>query len=668
MDAQAHGFSDVTEVEHLWIPLADGCRLAARLWLPKDAQAHPVPAVLEYIPYRKRDVTALRDLTMHPHVAARGYACVRVDMRGNGESDGLMLDEYLPQELADGVEVIAWIASQPWCSGKVGMIGISWGGFNGLQIAALRPPALKAVVTVCSTDDRYADDIHYRGGCLLNDNFAWSATMMAYSSRPPDPALVGEAWRDMWLERLRNMPFLAANWMEHQRRDDYWRHGSVCEDFSSIKVPVLAVGGWHDAYSNAIPRLVAGLKSPAAGLIGPWGHRYPQIGVPGPAMDFVAEVVAWWDRWLGARAAPDLPALRAYMLDGPDAGEGPDERAGLWVGEPSWPSPDVEMRPLYPSDDGRLTDAGPGSGEIAVGSPVTTGLTSGPFYPGLGRPDGARDQRADDAVSLVFDTDALEAPLDVLGGPTVDLKLAADRPHAHIAVRLCHVAPDGVSHRISFGLLNLTHRDSHAEPAPLEPGRSYSVRVQLDDIAYRVPAGHRLRLAVSTAYWPMIWPAPEAATVTVKLAGSRLQLPLRKPGGQQPVDIAPAKPVEPSGFEMLRPSFNERRISHDIMTGETVVEYVDDSGLKRLDSHGIETGIAGRKSFGITAGDPLSAWAKTHWTTETGRGDWRVRTESRSAMRADATTFYIEAELTGFENDRKVFHNRWERAIGRDHV
>jgi uncharacterized protein len=510
MDAQAHGFSDVTEVEHLWIPLADGCRLAARLWLPKDAQAHPVPAVLEYIPYRKRDVTALRDLTMHPHVAARGYACVRVDMRGNGESDGLMLDEYLPQELADGVEVIAWIASQPWCSGKVGMIGISWGGFNGLQIAALRPPALKAVVTVCSTDDRYADDIHYRGGCLLNDNFAWSATMMAYSSRPPDPALVGEAWRDMWLERLRNMPFLAANWMEHQRRDDYWRHGSVCEDFSAIEVPVLAVGGWHDAYSNAIPRLVAGLKGPAAGLIGPWGHRYPQIGVPGPAMDFVAEVVAWWDRWLaGARRA--RPAGAAGLHAGRAGCRRGTRRAGRAVGRRAVLAVARRRDAAAVSVRRRTADrCRTRIGRDSVGSPVTTGLTSGPFYPGLGRPDGARDQRADDAVSLVFDTDALEAPLDLLGAPTVDLELAADRPQRTSPSGCAMWRPTATSHRISFGLLNLTHRDSHAEPAPLEPGRSYSVRVQLDDIAYRVPAGHRLRLAVSTAYWPMIWPAPEA--------------------------------------------------------------------------------------------------------------------------------------------------------------
>jgi uncharacterized protein len=669
MDAQARVLSDVTEIEHFCIPLADGCRLAARMWLPKDAGDRPVPAVLEYIPYRKRDGTALRDETMHPYVAARGYACVRVDIRGNGESDGLMLDEYLAQELADGVEVIAWIASQPWCSGNVGMIGISWGGFNGLQIAALRPPALKAVITVCSTDDRYADDIHYKGGCLLNDNLAWSATMMAYSSRPPDPLLVGESWREMWLERLRNMPFLAANWLEHQRRDAYWRHGSVCEDFSAIEAAVLAVGGWHDSYSNAIPRLVAGLDSPVSGLIGPWGHTYPQMGIPGPAMDFLDETVAWWDRWLsGHPGRPDLPALRAYMLDGPDAGHGPDERQGMWVSEPAWPSPNVEMQELFLSHDGRLAGSAGGAGQLSVCSPVTTGLASGPFYPSLGRPDAARDQRPDDAASLVFDADPLEAPLDLLGAPVVELELAADRPQANLAVRLCHVAPDGTSHRITFGVLNLTHRDSHAEPVPLQPGQFYGVRLQLDDIAYRVPAGHRLRLAISAAFWPMIWPSPEPVTVTVASANSRLHLPVRKVGGQQPVHISPTKPAEPSGFDMLREGLSERRISHDLVTGETIVEHVDDAGLRRLHSSGIETGIAGRESYGITGNDPLSAWAKIHGTTETGRDGWRVRTESWSAMRADATTFYLEAELAAFENEQKVFHHRWERAIPRDQV
>jgi predicted acyl esterase len=198
----------VREIENLWIELSDGVKLAARVWLPEDADEKPVPAILEYLPYRKRDGTIVRDQLTHPYFAGHGYAAVRVDMRGNGDSEGLMEDEYTKQEQDDAVEVIDWLSKQSWCTGKVGMIGISWGGFNGLQVAARKPPALKAVITLCSTDDRYADDIHYKGGCLINENLGWAATMFAYSSRPPDPAIVGERWRAMWLERLENEPFL----------------------------------------------------------------------------------------------------------------------------------------------------------------------------------------------------------------------------------------------------------------------------------------------------------------------------------------------------------------------------------------------------------------------------------------------------------------------------
>ena len=245
----------VREIENAWIPLSDGCRLAARLWLPEDAEAQPVPAILEYLPYRKRDGTAGRDALTHPYLAGHGYACVRVDMRGNGDSDGLMLDEYLPQEQDDALEVIAWLAAQPWCTGAVGMMGISWGGFNALQVAMRRPPALKAIVTLCSTVDRYADDIHYKGGCLLGENLGWAATMLAYSSRPPDPLLVGQRWRPMWLNRLAHEPVLIDTWLRHPTRDAYWRHGSVCESWGSVQAATLAVGGWNDAYRNAVPRL-----------------------------------------------------------------------------------------------------------------------------------------------------------------------------------------------------------------------------------------------------------------------------------------------------------------------------------------------------------------------------------------------------------------------------
>ncbi len=193
------------------IEMRDGCTLSARIWLPDDAEADKVPAIVEHLPYRKRDGTTARDSLTHPYFAGHGYACIRVDMRGNGDSEGLMEDEYSEQELQDAEDVIAWAASQPWCNGKVGMMGISWGGFNSLQVAARKPEALKAIITLCSTDDRYADDIHYKGGLLLNENMGWGATMLSYSSRSPDPAIVGDNWRDIWLDRLEHEPFLPAS-------------------------------------------------------------------------------------------------------------------------------------------------------------------------------------------------------------------------------------------------------------------------------------------------------------------------------------------------------------------------------------------------------------------------------------------------------------------------
>jgi len=226
----------VRVIEHTLIPLKDGTALAARIWLPDDAEQNPVPAILEYLPYRKRDGTYERDALTHPYLAGHGYAGVRVDIRGCGESDGLLFDEYAKQEQDDGVEVIAWLAAQPWCSGVVGMMGISWGGFNGLQIAARRPPALKAIVTICSTDDRYADDVHYMGGTLLAaDGLEWGSFFFGSMCLPPDPMLVGDRWRAVWLERLANVPLFFELWLQHRRRDGYWKHGSVCEDYGAIR-------------------------------------------------------------------------------------------------------------------------------------------------------------------------------------------------------------------------------------------------------------------------------------------------------------------------------------------------------------------------------------------------------------------------------------------------
>lgn len=256
----------ITIIPHVPIQLSDGTTLSAMLWLPQDSRT-PSPAILEYLPYRKRDGTAHRDALNHRYFASHGYACVRVDMRGTGDSEGVLLGEYLQQELDDGLEILRWIAAQSWCTGSVGMIGISWGGFNGLQIAALQPPELKAVISICSTDDRYDNDVHYMGGSLLVDNFLWATTMLAINGTPPDPAVVGDKWRDMWKQRLEVEPYM-EEWHRRQRRDSFWQHASICKDYSAVKCPVYLVGGFRDPYHNSIFRMMQHLTCPKKALIG----------------------------------------------------------------------------------------------------------------------------------------------------------------------------------------------------------------------------------------------------------------------------------------------------------------------------------------------------------------------------------------------------------------
>src|SRR5690625_4703982 len=305
----------VETVEHLLIPMADGAQLAARLWLPENADRVPVPAILEYIPYRKRDLTRDRDDINHAYFAGHGYACLRVDLRGSGESDGVLTDEYTETELADAEAVIAWLAEQPWCNGRVGMMGISWGGFNSLQLAARRPPALRAIISDCASDDIYSDNMHYMGGCLLGDHLSEATVMFAFNSLPPDPALVGERWRPMWFNRLQGSGLWLEKWLRPQRRNDYWKRASVCEDYSAVGCPVLAVGGWADGYTNAIFRLMEHLEVPRKALIGPWGHRYPHLGIPGPTVGFLQEALRWWDYWLKDQATGIMnePMLQVWM-------------------------------------------------------------------------------------------------------------------------------------------------------------------------------------------------------------------------------------------------------------------------------------------------------------------------------------------------------------------
>jgi putative CocE/NonD family hydrolase len=652
----------VREIEHTWIELADGTRLSARIWLPVDAEDDPVPAVLEYLPYRKHDGTVARDLVRQPYVAGHGYACARVDIRGSGESDGILEDEYTQRELDDAVEVIAWLAAQPWCSGAVGMTGISWGGFNALQVAALRPPALRAIMTLCSTDDRYADDVHYRGGCVLaTDMLHWASSMLTWNARPPDPALLPDTWREVWLDRLERTPPYIGHWLAHQRRDEYWSHGSVCEDYAAIEVPVYAVGGWVDGYTNAVLRLLAGLSCPRKGLIGPWAHAFPDDAAPGPSIGWLQECVRWWDHWLAGRETGimDEPMLRAYVLESVEPRPSYEVRPGRWAGEDAWPSPRIEAsRVPLP-----LTEPLVHVPTQALGTEAGVWCAEGQSA------DLAGDQRADDARSACIDLAPLVGAVELLGFPAVELELEADRPRALVCVRLCDVFPDGTSALVTRGLLNLTHRDSHERPEPVEPGRRYRIRVALDSIAYAIPAGHRLRVAVSSTYWPWAWPSPEPVTLT--LHGGTLELPVRPPRPEDAELPAFGEPEHTPPLEQEREEGapDGRSLHRDYATGRIEQRFdYDVGGTVRFVPLDLVSEDTNSSSYSIVEGDPLSAEVSFRASSGIARGAWSGRAEVTASMRADAEAFHVTSELTAYESGEPVFARRWEHDFPRDHV
>ena len=660
----------VRAVENLWIELGDGCRLAACMWLPEDAAANPVPAIVECLPYRKRDGTIWRDVTMHPYIAGHGYASLRIDLRGTGDSDGILDDEYSVQEHDDLIEAIAWVARQAWCSGAVGMTGISWGGFNALQVAARRPPALKAIITIDSAADRFADDIHYMGGAMLHDNFAWASAMYAYLSMPPDPAVVGEGWREAWLARLGAQRFMLREWGAHQRRDAYWRHGSVCEDYSAIAAAVYAIGGWEDGYTNTVPMLLEGLAAPCKGLIGPWGHAFPHDAYPGPEIGYLQEALRWWDHWLKGvdTGIMDEPRYRVWMNDSYRPQAFAETRPGRWVAEPGWPSANVAPRRFF-LNAGGLGNAPAAGPALSWRSPEDTGTCALEWcsYGGTGG-DFPTDQRPDDGRSLCFDSAKLAERLEILGAPAVELDLAVDRPVAKLAVRLCDVWPDGASTRVTYTLFNLTHRDSHGDPAPLEPGRRLRVRIPLNHVAHAFLPGHRLRVAVSTAYWPLMWPAPAPATLTLFPGAGLLELPQRGARGADAAlaPFGPAVGSPPLDDQELRAGRTRRTVSTDVASGITTVVMDKDSGAARIKAIDLAVDNTAVETYRVAAGDPLSAEGHIVYRQSMRRGDWSVRTETRTTLRLTATEFLATAELDAYEGESRIFSISDSFAMPRD--
>lgn len=670
MIERADLLTDIHVIDPLWIPMRDGARLAARIVLPKQALHTPVPAVLEYLPYRRGDGTAKRDAIRHPYLAGHGIAAVRVDMRGSGDSDGILYDEYLYQEQLDACDVIAWIAAQPWCTGSVGMFGISWGGFNALQVAAMNPPALKAIITVCSTDDRYADDVHYMGGCMLAvDMLPWASVMLAYNARPPDPMMVGDQWREMWQTRLEETPPFIETWLAHQRRDAYWRHGSVCEDFSNIQCPVYVVGGWADGYTNAVFRLLEGLAVPRKGLIGAWAHTYPDAGLPGPAVGFQDEAVKWWQHWLQdiPNDVMQGPMLTSYIQAWIEPSSWYAWRPGRWVANDVPTAATAQV--WHICAHGLDSTPHPNDAETrTIGTTLRHGADAGMWCSYAQPGDYAPDQRGEDGRGLAFDTPVVTTAYDVLGFPDVTLRLSASHVLAQVVVRLCAVSPDGASLLVSRGVLNLTHRHGHDVVADTAVTTVETVTVRLNAVGYRIEPGWRWRLVIAPAYWPHVWPSPTLVTLQIALNGSSLSLPVRQPQLDDATAADRFGPVQATPItdvRVVRPHERQRYERFDQVTGEWQLHDEQDAGVLEI-RDGLHYAHRSADRYMIVEGDPLSARSVCEHTIVIERGDWQTRVETSSELTCDATHFHVTNRVQAWLGDDVVFETQRVQSMLRD--
>ena len=523
----------------------DGIELSVNLFLPDDAVANPVPAIMNTDPYRKDDWSAGWDQTLASYLVERGYAYCRLDVRGTGSSGGIALDEYTEAETWDGHDTVEWLAAQPWCTGKVGMWGLSYGGFTSIQVAAARPPHLGAIVAIQATDDRYTDDVHYVGGTMtVSDLAQYAVSQVAMNALPALESARGDAWLDDGRARLDATPVWLFEWARRQRDGAYWRRGSLAPAYERVEAAVLQFAGWMDEYVDPAFRIQARCTN-AAGrrtIVGPWVHGLPHHASPAPNMDWLHETMRWFDRWLKDEAnGADLePALTWFHRDPTPPERFPARLNGAWRAAAAWPpeSPaglTLQLDADQAAGSGRLGARAVAAGIDTFAHRPTAGARGGSLCWGAGHPPNglAADLRLEADAGLVYVGEPLTEPLDILGVPVAILHVAATQPVAHLVVRLGDVAPDGSIEQVSEGILNLTHRDSHAEPAALEPRRVYEVRVPLRSAGYRFPAGHRVYLSVASAHWPVAWPSPGAGELSIRRgpdAPSRLELPLAPTG------------------------------------------------------------------------------------------------------------------------------------------
>jgi hypothetical protein len=637
--------ADGIRIEPAWITLPDGVRLSADLYRPAVAAGDKLPVLLEYLPYRKHEARG-RNYPLYSYFVRRGYVVAAVDIRGTGNSEGRLIPhEYSEIELADGESVIDWLAQQPWSNGNVGMFGISWGGFNSIQMALRNPPALKAIIVVDATEDLYQEDVHFIDGILHVDS--WEMSQDLDNARPGAPDYVmDEAY---FRDRFDTEPWMLT-YKNEQRDGVFWDRASATGRYQDIRIPSFHVGGWYDGYRDSIPRMLENLKAPVKAIMGPWSHTWPHEPYPQPGIEWRHEAVRWFDHWLKGIDTGILrePHFAVYVRNWHAPGPYLEYAPGAWRHEDGWPIARIREQILHPQADHTLTADQPPPTTHALRYVPSIGIEAG--GPVMWWGDVAHDQRPTDAFSLIYDSAPLEEDLEILGLPRAILAVAADAARANWFARLSDVAPDGTVTQVAGAGFNGSQRLSAREPQAIVPGQEFAIDIDMHFTSWVFPRGHRIRLAINNAQWPMLWPTPEPMTTTLRLDGSRLALPV-VPFEQRPVPafLPPATDPVLTGYETLEAG--------------TTSGYGEISSVDRNPQTGAAVATA------ANGGGSRYPWGteRTHETirhsvSDSAPANAKVLGTHKMAVDLPGRKLVWEAELS-FMSDRENFHYRYRRRV-----
>ncbi|MGD8929051.1 MAG: CocE/NonD family hydrolase [Lysobacterales bacterium] len=657
-----------------WIAMPDGVRLAADLYFPEpvdeeEAGSGAFPVLLEYLPYRKTESRA-RNLALYSYFVERGYVVARVDIRGTGNSEGRLIPyEYSDIEQEDGESVIAWLASQEWSNGNVGMFGISWGGFNSIQMAVRNPPALKAIIAVHATEDLYQDDVHYMDGIMHVDS--WEMSQDLDNARPGAPDYVID--EDYFRNRFDTEPWMMT--YKHQQRDGpFWDRASARDKYDRIRVPSFLIGGWYDGYRDTLPRVLEHVKgAPVKAMIGAWSHAWPNEPYPEPGMEWRHEAVRWFDYWLKGRDTGilDEPRLAVYVRDWHPPGPYLDYAPGHWRWEDGWPPTGQEQRVLYPQPDHDLSTREPEATSHLLRNVPTIGIEGG--GPVMWWGDVAHDQRPTDAFSLVYDSAPLDGELEILGLPKVQMNVTADAPRANWYVRLSDVAPDGTTTLITGAGFNGTHRHSARQPEDIVPGKPFPLDIEMHFASWVFPKGHRIRLSISNAQWPMFWPTPYPVTTSLVIGGddaARLVLPVMPEGRNRPAPdfLPPAESPSLAGYETLDAGTSSgygeiSSVDRNPQTGEVAVRATNTGGTEY--PWGTETYHETIQHSTSDAHPENASLTGTH-RMEVKLPGRTLTWEAELRFTSDRENFYYHYTRRLLENDVLLREKEWNDTIPRD--